>query len=292
MAAALRERVAADELETGRSHRDRERQRVVAVLGPDVRPGIDGQLVGERRECREHAGAAYDDPLAGLADLVQRDLAGGLLCFGLRAVDLRVDDRVCRREIAVAHLLLVGDEVLRALLVAPPGPHVGAPREAREGHVEVVGGAPHHPCGGARGDLDRAAAALEVLLRARNEVRGVYERSVVGRGDEHLVGVLVLKIEDAGDRLRSGSEQRMLERVRDPLAVQPELALVAAELVEVLLAGAARGSSGLSRWSSYLHFRRGSWLPRVSRLWRSYSIASASKRKYDRGGSGPQVFEE
>ena len=123
-------------------------------------------------------------------------------------------------------------------------------------------------------------------------MRGVYERSVVGRGDEHLVGVLVLKIEHAGDRLRSGSEQRMLERVRDPLAVQPELALVAAELVEVLLAGARPDLRGCLGGRHTFTFAGGSWLPRVSRLWRSYSIASASKRKYDRGGSGPQVFEE
>ena len=33
-------------------------------------------------------------------------------------------------------------------------------------------------------------------------------------------------------------------------------------------------------------------MPSVSRLSRSDSIAAASKRKYDRGGSGPHVFDE
>ena len=104
--------------------------------------------------------------------------------------------------------------------------------------------------------------------------------------------MLVLEIEDPGDRLRRRREQRMLERVRDPLAVQPELALVAAELVEVLLAGAGADLRGCLGGRHTFTFAGGSWWPRVSRLWRSYSIASASKRKYERGGSGPQVFEE
>ena len=36
----------------------------------------------------------------------------------------------------------------------------------------------------------------------------------------------------------------------------------------------------------------GSGSPSISRLSRSHSIATGSKRKYDRGGSGPQVFDE
>ena len=42
----------------------------------------------------------------------------------------------------------------------------------------------------------------------------------------------------------------------------------------------SRGSGGGRTW------------PRVSRLSRSYSIATGSKRKYDRGGSGPHVLDE
>src|SRR5687767_4852789 len=36
----------------------------------------------------------------------------------------------------------------------------------------------------------------------------------------------------------------------------------------------------------------GSTRPRVSQLSRSNSTATGSNRKYDRGGSGPQVFDE
>ena len=118
-------------LSPGRGDRDGERERVAAVLGPDVGAGIDQELVRERRQRGEHPRAAHDDGLVRLADLVERDLAGRLLRFGLRAVDLRVHERVRRREVVVAHAPLVGDEVLGALLVAAPRPDVGAARRSR-----------------------------------------------------------------------------------------------------------------------------------------------------------------
>ena len=65
-----------------------------------------------------------------------------------------------------------------------------------------------------------------------------------------------------------------------PLAQQsrwPERAVLDHEAAKVLCRGPGRHTSGT---------------PRLSRLWRSDSIASSSKRKYERGGSGPHVFDE
>ena len=236
MAAALREGVTADELEAGSGHRDPEGERVVAVLGPDVGAGIDRQLVRERRQRGEHASPSNDDAVLGVAYLVERHLAGGLLGLGLRPVDLRIHDRVRGGQVAVAHQLLVGDDVRGAVLVAATRPDVGAAGEAGERHVQVVGRPAHHSCGRGGGELEGLAPPLEVLLRPRDDVRDVDERAVVGRGHEHLVGVLVLEIEDPGDGVGRLRELRMLERVRDALAVQPDLARVSGEAVEELLA--------------------------------------------------------
>ncbi len=129
----------------------------------------------------------------------------GLLGLGLRAVNLGIHDRVGGGEVAIAHLPLVGDDVGGALLVVAPRPHVGAAGKAGEGDVEVVGGAAHHAGGGGGGQLDRSAAALQILARARDQVRDVHEPAIVGRGREHLVGVLVLEVVHARERRAAAS---------------------------------------------------------------------------------------
>ena len=189
--------------------------------------------------------------------------------------------------------LLVGDEVLRALLVAPPRPDVGAPGEAGERDVQVVGRAPHHPGGERRGQLDRAPAALEVLARARDEVGDVDEarrRRATARASRPRAR--------AGGRRRAPSTRAaarsswMLERVRDLLAVQPDLALVAVagpsrncSPVRAAASGCVPAFSGRELPSGSLLVSAG--FPSASRPCRSDSIASASKRKYERGGRMP-----
>src|SRR6478735_10048735 len=120
-----------------------------------------------------NARAAHCDVVLGLTHLVQGDLARRLLGLRFAAVDLRVHDRVGGGEVAVAHQLLVGDQVGGPLLVAAAGPHVGAAGKAGEGDVQVVGRAAHHAGGGGGGQLDRPAAALEVGAAAGDQVGDV-----------------------------------------------------------------------------------------------------------------------
>jgi hypothetical protein len=228
---------------------------------------------------------------------VQGDLAGGLFGLGLRAVDLRVHERVRRREVGVAHELLVGHHVLGALLVPPPRPDVGTAGEAGERHVQVIRRAAHHPGRERRRQLDRAPAPLEVVPRARDQVRDVHEATVVGRRSEHLVRVLVLEVEHPRHRLRGGAQLEVLERMGDPFPVQPNLAGVAAQTSQELFS-CPRGSVRL-RAPCLLGAGRChqaplslSGIPRASRPCRSDSTASASKRKYERGGRMPQTFDE
>ena len=49
---------------------NREADRVLAVLKPEVRARIDGQLVREGRKRGEHARPADEDPVLGVLDLV------------------------------------------------------------------------------------------------------------------------------------------------------------------------------------------------------------------------------
>ena len=234
--------LAADEAQPRRGDRDREGQRVAAVLRADVGARVHEQLVGERRQRGQHARAAHDDAVVGVGDLVQRDLPHGLFGLGLAAVDLRVHERVGGRQVVVAHERLVGDEVGGALLVAAPGPHVGPPGEAGEGDVQVVGRAAHRPARQRGDDLEGAAAALEIGGLAGDDVGDVdLTRRVVGRGDQHLVGVLVLDVEDARHRQRGGAQLGVVERVGDALAAQPDLAPPGAQPVEELLPGAGPG---------------------------------------------------
>src|SRR3954447_18140080 len=55
----------------------------------------------------------------------------------------------------------------------------------------------------------------------------------------------------------------------------------------VALQGGAKAHGATSSWTS-----GASGTPRVSRLSRSEATAASSKRKYERGGNGPQVFDE
>ncbi len=159
-------------------------------------------------------------------DLVQRDLAGAGLRVGARAVDLRVHDRVRRREVVLAHQLVVADEIGGALLVAAARPHVGARGEQRERDVEVVGRAAHHAAV-VLGHLAHAdAAALEVLARARLDERDVDRLTRGGRLVEAGVRVLVAPVEPARETARRAAEQGMIDDVVDLLAVHPDLAAV------------------------------------------------------------------
>ena len=107
------------------------------------------------------------------------------------------------------------------------------------------------------GEDERAAARVWVRVKAGGQARD----GLLGVGPE-------LDDEEVADVVprRVRNERRApFGRARDRVAPERHY---------------ATSSSGGSTW------------PRVSRLSRSYSIATGSKRKYERGGSGPQVFDE
>ena len=106
----------------------------------------------------------------------------------------------------------------------------------------------------------------------------------------------MLEVEHPRERQRRVAQLGVLERMADPLAAQPDLAAALAQPVEELLPGA-----GARRLPDQRHqsppagtgsCNGASGCPSASRPWRSQSTAAASKRKYERGGRMPQVFDE
>lgn len=173
--AGSRHRVTAQEHEAGGIDRDREAQRVLRrSIGRERMTWIHGDLVGERCERGENPGAAHDDPVLGVARLVQRDRVVDELGVG-RPVDRRVDDGVGERDVLERQLTLEGDEVGVALDVGvvgtfPPGPFPG---ETGERHVHVVRGAPHESHRRLGDAAQPFVAALQVGLRPRDHVADV-----------------------------------------------------------------------------------------------------------------------
>ena len=235
----LGERVAQHDLEARRVHRDREAERVGRVLLAAAGcPGRSRSRPRRGRASRACARRARRCPRTSRRPCAARSRRPRPAASGARAVDLRVHDRVRRREVVLAHQLVVADEILGALLVAAAGPHVGARREQRERHVEVVGRAAHHAAVVLRHLAHADAAAHEVVARARLQERDVDGLARRRRGVEARLGVLVAPVEPAGEAACRAAEQRVADDVVDLLAVHPDLAAIVAQPVEELRSGA------------------------------------------------------
>ena len=227
-----------------RAHRHAERQRVgVGALG-QRRGGIDRELVGERRQGGQHARAAHDDAVLGVGDLVQGvDIAGRRRVAG-RLVDGRLHDGVGERDVAAAQELLVGDQPLGAGLVAVEAPFVGPAGEAGKGDVHVVGRAAHQ-AHRILGDLaQRLAAARQILARARDHVADRDRLAGLRVRHQADLGMLVMEVEDLGQRMGGAAELGMVDDVGNALAVDPDLA-GAAKAFQEFLARACRHRSAL-----------------------------------------------
>src|SRR5258705_1662812 len=138
------------------------------------RAGVYEQLVGEGGEGGEDTRAADDDAVGGVADLVEGDLVAWAGHVAACLVDGGLYDGVGEREITPRRLLLEGHEVLRSALVPVCSPFVGAAREAGEGHVEIVGRAPHDAHAELGEALEAGVTALEVGPGARNDVARIH----------------------------------------------------------------------------------------------------------------------
>ena len=138
------------------------------------------------------------------------DLGGEVLLLALhraRAVDLRVQQRVRHAQIVLAGEDVIGADVVGEALVAAaelrrrggePGQH----------DVEEIGAAAEHAAGRIHPDLDHAAAADQIVDRARLDKRQPDPLAARRRGEGHAldqVGV-VLHVVQLGDAARRGGK--------------------------------------------------------------------------------------
>ena len=218
--------VAADEFQARCRHRNAERDReLVAVLGQRT-AGIDRELVGERRQCRQDAGAAHDDAMLGIADLAQDDvvlLAGDLV---LRLVDRGMDQRVGQADVVPAQEFLVFDLARRAVLVAVFRPFMRAAGEPGIGDVHVVRCPPHHADGVFRDPAQPAMAPFDVLGRTRDHVADVDQLAGLRVGEQAVLRRLVLQVEDRSHALGGAGECRVRHDIGDAVVADPDLAIV------------------------------------------------------------------
>ena len=160
---------------------------------------------------------------------------------GFRAVHRRVDEGVGQRQVPPGQELLVRDQVGRARLVAIDGPFVVSPREAREGHVHVVGGAAHDPDAPLRDPLQAVVPAGEVSAGAGDQVAHVDRLAGLGIGHEADGRRLVLQVVERGHEARGAREGGVGGHVGHPLVAHPDLTLVLERLEEFLARACRHG---------------------------------------------------
>ena len=163
------------------------------------------------------------------------DVGVRLLADGGAAVHLRVAETVGEREVVVADVGVVVDEVLgEHLLVAA----VLLRHLAGGGHldVHVVGRAAEDAVVGVGDDLEGAAAAQQVLLVVGDDEGEADRVAGGGRGEGHVVvkGRVVLEVEEVGESAGHAAELGVGGDVRDELALEPDLAGVPEAVQELL----------------------------------------------------------
>ena len=216
--------VAAEKLQPGRVHRHAKRQRVRVCAGKQGDGGIDGYLVGERRQRREDSRTTHDDAVRGVGNLVQRDFVAGLWHVALGLVDRGMNDSVRERQILPREELLIRNKVGGAAFVAVDSPFVGATREARERDIHIVGRPAHEPDGELRDSLQACVTPFEVGARARNHVAEVDRLASLGIRHQANFARLVLKIENLRQRVRGARKSRMRRDIGDLVVADPDFA--------------------------------------------------------------------
>ena len=248
------EALAAQEFEARRAARDREadRERAVVLGVPPHAWRIDADLVRERPQCREDPRAAHDNAGIGLAHDLQCRPFLEIKDAGNRAAALQVDQRMGQRQIVFADVFIVIPHVLGEF-----GPSHSLREIIRRtgprgiGHIHEIGGAAHHSAGGPRPVEHHGAALFEILAGARDDERQPDPVAGARRDIGHLVAEfgIALHVVERGDGARAALQPRMVRRVFDPLAFEPDLALLLAQPSEILSSRPRRHHASRPPWS-------------------------------------------
>ncbi len=201
--------------------------------------------VGDRAAGRELLRARDHDAVVALLDDAGVERRIALLVRGLAAVDLRWDDRVAGIDVVVAHVLVVGDDVIGELPVSADHEDVRRRRIAGKEAGNVVGRAAHQPEGRFRTGLVEQPPRAQVGMAMRNLPGAPDRLPRLGRREGHALAVLgrCRDVEEPRDRARRLAERRVRRHVLDLLAIDEDLPPVI-ERTEILCAGSQRAGCG------------------------------------------------
>ncbi len=221
-----------DELYAGAVHREHRKQRHRRVA-QRRRPVVADEVeVGEGGSRGDDLCAAHDQ--AGVGLLFDVDIHVPHIVGHRGFVDRRIHEGVVEKEAA---LLREAVPALGVLVVGLVELGVGAERAGQARFV--VGGAPHPAVGDPRPGRDRLSRLNDLFGGARHFVEGMGEAAVarVGGRGEHLPPLGVVKrVIHPRDHPSRVAERGVVHHVFDPLAAEPDLAVVR-EAREVLSAG-------------------------------------------------------
>ena len=160
-------RRATDEPQPRRVDRNAEAERVglrLLAVG-EVGRGQHQQIVRVGAQGGHHAGTANDDAGIGFLDDFRREILV-LLLDRPRAVDLRIDQSMCKADVVFADPGMIGADILgKAAVVLTE--LLGRRGEAGEEDVHEIGAAPEHAASRIHPDLHHVAATDQIFDRAR-----------------------------------------------------------------------------------------------------------------------------
>ena len=225
--AAHVETLPAQELHARRVAGYRERERVLPVVVGQAVAGnrIDGDLIRDGAERRQHPAAPHHQAGIGLLDGSERDVLGEVIRGGRGAAALEVHQCVGEGYIVLPQKLVVVEHVLLELRPVL-GEVVGGAGPCGEDRVHEVRRPPHHAATGPGPVRHHFPFSHQVVHRVR-DLEGQAHRIPGGRrGEGHLLPQrrVVLHVVEGGHGLDPVSEAGMGGYVVHPLALDPHLA--------------------------------------------------------------------
>ena len=219
---------AADDLEAGRGDGNHEHDGVGRLgLGQRGRKRPRQNLVGERRRGRDHLSPAHDQSLGGLVHDAEALVRVVLLGAVLRAVHLRVDERMRHEQVALAAVFVIRQHAVAAGRI-PLREIVGLGRPRRQHGVQEVGAAAQHAARRVRPRFGHLPPAGQVLTGARNQ-EGAAHRVAAGRrrvAERVLMGGRVLHVVQRRNAFHRGPKRGMGRHVGHALVAEPDLAAI------------------------------------------------------------------
>ena len=220
------EALPAEKLQAGSVAGDREGERVApgVVTQPMAGHGIDGDLIGDGPQRRQHPATPYHKPGIGLLHRGQRHLFAKVSCRAWGTAPLQVHQCVGESHIVLTDEFVVIDDVLLELRPVL-GKVIRRSSPGGKDDIEEVGGASHHAAGSPGPAGHHVAPPLQVFDGLGDQERKTHRLAGGGRSVGHLLLQLRVMLHVVQGRHRPDpvGQGRMGSHVLDTFALYPHL---------------------------------------------------------------------